>query len=105
MTQPSKSGEENARIFVQHADLWQSTFESSSAPVNFWYVSECLETILRNAILVNPINAFWLRSFADYRYACEQYADALVLYMETCVTCSDSLTKPFPDNVVDDVVR
>ncbi|VDK24197.1 unnamed protein product [Anisakis simplex] len=36
--------------------------------------------------------------------SCEKYADALVLYMETCVACSDNFTKPFPDNVVDDVM-
>uniref|UniRef100_A0A915ACT1 Integrator complex subunit 8 n=2 Tax=Parascaris TaxID=6254 RepID=A0A915ACT1_PARUN len=103
MMQHSRS-EENARIFIQHSELWQSIFEGSNAPVNFRYVSECLEVILHNSTLVNPINAFWLRSFADYRYAREQFEDALILYMETCVACSDSLIKPFPDNVVDDVM-
>lgn len=32
------------------------------------YISDCLEIVFENAMIINPINAFWLRSFADFRF-------------------------------------
>uniref|UniRef100_A0A1I7W1V1 UBR-type domain-containing protein n=1 Tax=Loa loa TaxID=7209 RepID=A0A1I7W1V1_LOALO len=71
---------------------------------NLPFLTECLDMVFKNALIVNPINAFWLRSYADFCYACDKFSDALVLYMEACVACSDSLMRPLPDNVVDDVM-
>ncbi|CAG9536551.1 unnamed protein product [Cercopithifilaria johnstoni] len=95
-------------IFVEHPDYWQSNFERKGSDddlsFNLPFLTECLDTVFKNALIVNPINAFWLRSYADFCYACDKFADALVLYMEACVACSDSLMRPLPDNVVDDVM-
>ncbi|VDK86607.1 unnamed protein product [Litomosoides sigmodontis] len=98
----------NKEIFVEHPDYWQSNFEKKGSDddlsFNLPFLTECLETVFKNALTVNPINAFWLRSYADFCYACDKFADALVLYMEACVACSDSLIRPLPDNVVDDLM-
>ncbi|KAM3718703.1 Integrator complex subunit [Dirofilaria immitis] len=97
----------NKDIFVEHPDYWQSSFEKKGSDdeisFNLTFLIECLDTVFKNALIVNPINAFWLRSYADFCFACDKFADALVLYMEACVACSDSLMRPLPDNVVDDV--
>ncbi|VDO42302.1 unnamed protein product [Brugia timori] len=98
--------EMNKDIFIEHPDYWQSNFEKKGTDDEFCFnlpfLTECLDTVFKNALIVNPINAFWLRSYADFCYACDKFADALVLYMEACVACSDSLMRPLPDNVVDD---
>ncbi|MFH4981218.1 hypothetical protein AB6A40_007927 [Gnathostoma spinigerum] len=96
------SGESSANIFIEHSDYWSKPFDGSA--LNVVYLSECLETTLNNAMRLNPINAFWLRAYADFKYARGQYNDAFVLYMETCVACSDCLTRLLPDNVVDDMM-
>ncbi|OZC06500.1 hypothetical protein X798_06511 [Onchocerca flexuosa] len=98
----------NKDIFVEHPDYWQSNFEKKGSDdelsFNLPFLTECLDTVFKNALTVNPINAFWLRSYADFCFACDKFADALVLYMEACVACSDSLMRPLPDNVVDDIM-
>ncbi|KAK6105022.1 hypothetical protein QQG55_18630 [Brugia pahangi] len=95
-------------IFIEHPDYWQSNFEKKGTDDEFCFnlpfLTECLDTVFKNALIVNPINAFWLRSYADFCYACDKFADALILYMEACVACSDSLMRPLPDNVVDDTM-
>nr|CDP91181.1 Bm8199, isoform a [Brugia malayi] len=96
--------EMNKDIFIEHPDYWQSNFEKKGTDDEFCFnlpfLTECLDTVFKNALIVNPINAFWLRSYADFCYACDKFADALVLYMEACVACSDSLMRPLPDNVM-----
>ncbi|VBB30515.1 unnamed protein product [Acanthocheilonema viteae] len=98
----------NKDIFVEHPDYWQSSFEKKGTDddlsFNLPFLTECLNVVFKNALTVNPINAFWLRSYADFCYACDKFVDALVLYMEACVACSDSLMRPLPDNVVDDLM-
>ncbi|MCP9262346.1 hypothetical protein DINM_005619 [Dirofilaria immitis] len=88
----------NKDIFVEHPDYWQSSFEKKGSDdeisFNLTFLIECLDTVFKNALIVNPINAFWLRSYADFCFACDKFADALVLYMEACVACSDSLMRP-----------
>lgn len=47
-------------VYSEYLSLWPKTYKES-ASLNLPYLKDMLETILQNAILVNPINAFWLR--------------------------------------------
>ncbi|VDM96840.1 unnamed protein product [Thelazia callipaeda] len=101
-------------IFIEHPEYWHSFLyfipillrkQAGDEPkFDIPFLVECLHIVFENALMINPINAFWLRSYADFHFACDKFFDALVLYMEACVACSESLLKPLPDNVVDDVM-
>ncbi|CAI4224247.1 unnamed protein product [Auanema sp. JU1783] len=90
------------RIFVQHSELFGTETELPNAAIDA--IEECLQIVLQNSFEVNPVNAFWLRTAADFKYAKGELEESATLYMETLLACKTSLTVPFPENVVDDLV-
>ena len=43
------------------------------------YIEELFEVISKNALYVNPINAFWLRTFGDYYYGMRSFFEKITL--------------------------
>ncbi|TKR62476.1 hypothetical protein L596_026431 [Steinernema carpocapsae] len=90
------------RLFAENLEM----LPQSLSPLMNRYVDDALEIVLKNAMVVNPTNAFWLRTRGDYSFAKSAYRDAMVFYLETLISCSgaEGLSAAFPENVVDDVM-
>uniref|UniRef100_A0A1I7YJH9 M16C_associated domain-containing protein n=1 Tax=Steinernema glaseri TaxID=37863 RepID=A0A1I7YJH9_9BILA len=89
------------RLFLEKEDMipFNPTSNLSSR-----CVEDALHTVLRNAMVVNPTNAFWLRTYGDFKFAKSCYREAMIFYLESLISCGDPLFTGFPENVVDDVM-
>ncbi|KAK0428004.1 hypothetical protein QR680_010538 [Steinernema hermaphroditum] len=89
------------RLFLEKEDMLPF---NPTGNLNMRYVDDALHCVLKNAMLVNPTNAFWLRTYGDFQFAKSCYRDAMVLYLESLISCGDPLFTAFPENVVDDAM-
>ncbi|CAJ0946203.1 unnamed protein product, partial [Mesorhabditis belari] len=87
----------------QYKELWNNNLEMLNAHEDF--IDSSLLAALTTGLRLNPMNAFWLRSLADYRYTKGETDEALVLYMETLCACTDNqMMQPFPEVLLNDLM-
>uniref|UniRef100_A0A915ELU5 Integrator complex subunit 10 n=1 Tax=Ditylenchus dipsaci TaxID=166011 RepID=A0A915ELU5_9BILA len=88
---PSTTISSFKRIFNDHELVWrQLTFDSNSLDVKF--IESVIQVLCRNAVLVHPVNANWLRICGDFNFAKENWNEAVIYYLEVIAAVQRSST-------------
>ncbi|CDW58329.1 hypothetical protein TTRE_0000663601 [Trichuris trichiura] len=89
-----------AELVAEHHSLWPATTQSTSS-FDVSFLTEALEAVLSNALLVQPSHPFWLRTYGDFRLTAENYNSAMKYYLEALMAKSLCFTEELSSEFFD----
>uniref|UniRef100_A0AC35TT03 Piwi domain-containing protein n=1 Tax=Rhabditophanes sp. KR3021 TaxID=114890 RepID=A0AC35TT03_9BILA len=92
-------------IFTYQVNIFDKLLaEEKNISIDRSNLINIMKNAFKNAVLVHPHNAFWIRMFADFYTLIGEYRAAMILYLQVLLICSDGLKHNFPENAIDDAM-